>query len=159
MELRQLKLFCAVAREMHVTRAAARLRIAQPALTKQIKALERDLGCTLLCKCGRGVSLTQAGQHLFTAGQSILRAVDATTLRVKAIGCGDAGHLTVGLSEAAAFEPRLAKAFDAYRRRWPEVLLTFSQRQSTDLGMAIINGEIDLAFTYPIAATDPKVHS
>ena len=152
MELRQLRSFCVVAREMHVTKAAAQLRVAQPALTRQIRALERDLGCPLMQKTGRGIALTQAGYFLYTESETILKTIEAMELRVKIIASGGAGHLTIGISEAAAFEPRLARVFDTYRRRWPEVLLTFSQREATDLGAAISQGEVDIAFTCPISA-------
>lgn len=159
MDLKQLKIFTMVAREMHVGRAAERLGIAQPALTRHLRAMEADMGCALVHKTGRGIALTEAGEFLYREAQGVLRDFDALCVRARAIGCGEAGHLRVGLSEAASFEPRLARAFQAFKRTSPDVALSFSQRQSVDLGVAIAQGELDVAFTCPIAAPNPDIRS
>ena len=71
MEIKHLRAFCTVAQEMHVTRAAKRLRIAQPALTQQLRALEKSCGFPFLKAEGRGIALTEAGAFIHKEAEAI----------------------------------------------------------------------------------------
>jgi DNA-binding transcriptional LysR family regulator len=103
MELRHLRYFCAVAEERHVTRAAERLRVAQPALTQQIRALETELRAPLLRRAGRGIELTEAGIAFWREAEAILGRVRVATLITQETARGQAGRLMIGLTETASF--------------------------------------------------------
>ncbi len=146
MELRHLRYFCAVAEEMHVTRAAERLRVAQPALTQQIKALEAELKAPLLRRVGRGIELTEAGSAFWREAQSILDRVRAATLLVEDKARGLSGHLAIGLTETALFAPPVAKVVKHAREQWPGIELSLLQARSNQLVPALIERRIDVAF-------------
>ena len=146
LELRHLRAFCAVAQEMHVTRAAKRLRMKQPALTQQIRLLEKNIGLTLLKRTGRGIDLTEAGKFFHKEAEAILRGLDHACLRAQEIARGEAGHIRIGVTEGASFNPRLAAVFTEFRARWPEVGLTFSQKQTPDLALDLREGRLDATF-------------
>jgi DNA-binding transcriptional LysR family regulator len=96
MELRQLRYFVAVAEELHFTRAAARLNLAQSALSAQIRQLETEVGGPLLVRSTRRVTLTPGGRALLEDAREQLAALDATVDRVRALCRGEAGQLTLG---------------------------------------------------------------
>ncbi len=154
MEIRHLRAFCAVAEEMHVTRAAKRLRIAQPALTQQIRLLERALGFRLLQRTGRGVMLTEAGAFFHREAAAMLDQLHNASLKAQEIARGEAGHMHVGTTEGAAFSPTLAAVFNQFRARWPAVALTFSQKQTMELVRDLRAGLIDAAVICPISPVE-----
>ncbi len=154
MELRHLQSFCAVATEMHVTRAAKRLHIAQPALTQQIRLLEKELGLPLIQRVGRGIALTEAGEFFHKEAELILQHLQETCRQTREIACGNLGRIIVGVTEASAFSPALATVFSRYQADWPGVQLSFSQKHADDLGPALRDRQIDAAFTCPIAVSN-----
>lgn len=101
MELRHLRYFVAVAEELHYGRAAQRLHVAQPGLSQQIKALERELGAELFARNRRGVALTGAGAALLPAARDVLARADAAADLVRRHGTGEAGRLTLSLTRSA----------------------------------------------------------
>ncbi len=151
MEIRHLRAFCAVAEEMHVTRAAKRLRVAQPALTQQIRLLENALGFRLLQRTGRGVTLTEPGAFFHKEVAAVLDQLHNASLKAQEIARGEAGHIHVGTTEGAAFNPTLAAVFNRFRARWPAVALTFSQKQTMELVRDLRAGLIDAAVICPVA--------
>ena len=154
MELRHLKAFCAVAQEMHVTKAAKRLKMAQPALTQQIRLLEKDLGLQLIQPDGRGIKLTQAGSFFHKEAEALLTNLHNACLKAKELARGQSGTLRIGVTEGASFNPSLAAAFTAYRESYPGVQLTFSQSHSPELAAHLRNNLIDVAFMCPLS--DPE---
>lgn len=96
MDLRQLRYFVAVAEELHFTRAAARLHLAQSALSSQVRQLEREMGGPLLIRTKRRVQLTPAGETLLGEGREILAAVDETVSRTRALVRGEGNALVLG---------------------------------------------------------------
>jgi LysR family transcriptional regulator, benzoate and cis,cis-muconate-responsive activator of ben and cat genes len=115
METRELRYFVAVAEELHFGRAAQRLGMAQPPLSRAIQQLERRLGVTLLERSARGVTLTEAGSVLLHEGQAALDAVDAADRRTRRAGLGAAGEPGLVLvTKAGASSELLAKLLDAY---------------------------------------------
>ncbi len=112
METRELRYFVAVAEELNFVRAAARLGIAQPPLSRAISLLERRLGVTLLERSSRGASLTEAGSVLLREARAALDAVEAAERRTRRAAQGQAGLVLV--TKAGASTERLAKLLDVY---------------------------------------------
>ena len=144
MELRHLRSFCVVAEELHVTRAAKRLHIAQPALTQQIRALEEDLEILLLNRVGRRIELTEAGRYFKEEAEALLQRARSIRLRSREIANNGVGRLTVAMSDAVAFAPGVASLFHEYKRKWPEVSISFERRSPLELNMALKEGLIDV---------------
>src|ERR1700760_1295598 len=101
MELRHFRYFVAVAEEENVTRAAARLHVSQPPLSRQIRDLERELGTKLFERNANGVRLTEAGREFLVEARDVLRRADAAVERVKAVALGKLGRVRIGHAAAA----------------------------------------------------------
>jgi len=149
MELRHLRYFVAVAEELHVTRAAAKLGIAQPPLTQQIKALEQELGVSLFDRSRRGVSLTSAGHSFLADARRILSQVTQAGVRARDAAVGRLGRLRVGFTESASFHPLVTRAFRAFQADYPEVELSLIEQPSTELIAALAAESLDCAFVRP----------
>ena len=145
MELRHLRYFSAVAEEMHVTRAAKRLGLAQSALTHQIKALEAEMGLQLLRRVGRRIELTEAGVAFWQEAKAILERVRVGTLLAQETARGAAGRLSIGLTETASFAPDVTAVLQR-ARLWPKVQLNLVQARTADLVTALIERQLDVAF-------------
>lgn len=141
MELRTLRYFVAVAEELHFGRAAARLHMSQPPLSRAIKQLETDLGVVLLNRSSAGVTLTPAGAALLDEARTLLDQADQLRARV-----ADASSITVGIlgdsSDRGA--TRLAAA---YRRRHPGVEVRVRETDLTDPTCGLRAGLVDVALT------------
>lgn len=149
MELRHLRYFRAVAEEKHFGRAAARLHMAQPPLSQQIKQLESELGVRLLRRTTRRVDLTPAGEAYLVRVRAILRAVDVAGDEAKRIGSGLEGRLVIGCVGSATYSllPALARAL---REQLPGVDYAFQGEMLTpDQIAALRDGSIDLALMRP----------
>src|SRR6266853_134407 len=103
MELRHLRYFVTVAEELHFGRAANKLHISQPPLSIQIRALENELGLTLLNRTKRHVSLTQAGTVLLAEASYILARVEQAVLATKRAARGEIGELVIGFISVADY--------------------------------------------------------
>jgi DNA-binding transcriptional LysR family regulator len=143
-ELRHLRAFTAVAEELHFGRAAARLHIAQPPLSQQIKHLERELGVQLLERTTRRVRLTNAGLVFLEHARRVLAEADRARESVLLTEHGERGEIRVGLTGATTWRllPRMTRA---YRARYPLVRLelhpsVFSGAQFS----ALLDGGIDV---------------
>src|SRR4029077_15541783 len=123
MELRHLRYFVGVAEEQHFGRAAERLHIAQPALSRQIQDLERELGFLLFDRLPRGVRLSAPGKVFLSDARRILQDVDEATRRAARIALGKTGTLRVGIAMALSWHGAVVDAFREFRRRQPDVEL------------------------------------
>lgn len=148
MDLRRLTYFVAVAEELHFGRAAARLNIAQPPLSRQIAQLEADLRVVLFDRTRNQIRLTQAGAALLERGRDVLERVEQTMRDVQSIGHGSSGQLRVAYVGSAGHGvlPDLIRAF---RTRYPEVELSLSAMNNADLKRALISRRIDVAIARP----------
>jgi DNA-binding transcriptional LysR family regulator len=142
-ELRHLRYFVAVAEELHFTRAARRVHIAQQPLSAAIARLEQQLGVTLLERTTRRVQLTEAGEALLEPARAALRAVDEALEAARAAGRGEAGDLGVGLSSGAWYG--LEPLFDAVRERHARLRLHVRQQSTRPLLDDLRAGRLDLA--------------
>ena len=142
-ELRHLRYFVAVAEELHFTRAAQRVHIAQQPLSAAIARLEQQLGVTLLERTTRRVQLTEAGEALLEPARAALRAVDEALAAAQAAGRGEAGDLSVGLSSGAWYG--LEPLFDAVRERHPQLRLHVRQQSTRPLLDDLRAGRLDVA--------------
>lgn len=104
MELRHLRYFVAVAEEQNVTRAAARLHVSQPPLSRQIRDLENELGVTLFERAAKAVKLTEAGRVLLLEARAALRRVDEAVQLTRAVANGKHGQVRVGYTAALTVE-------------------------------------------------------
>ena len=117
MELRHLRSFVAVAEERHFGRAAARLHIAQPPLSQQIRRLEDELGATLLHRTTRSVELAPAGEVLLVRAREILAAVDSATEDARRAARGEKGAVGNGAAGKVDIRNMLADTAQCARRR------------------------------------------
>ncbi|MBX6389160.1 MAG: LysR family transcriptional regulator [Frankia sp.] len=124
--LRQAAYFVAVAEERSFTAAAARLRVAQPSLSQQVRALERQLGADLLERTSRGVTLTPAGRAFLDAARGVLADAGAAVARARAAAGLDAGTLHVATVTSLATWV-LPAAVAAWRRRYADVPLRVTE--------------------------------
>src|SRR4029078_13474766 len=105
MELRHLRYFVAVAHEGHVTRAAEKLRIQQPPLSQQIRALELRIDAVLFVRHPRGVSLTDAGRSFLADAEAILAQAEHAKIRARRTARGEVGRIAVGFTTHAPSPP------------------------------------------------------
>ncbi|WP_428929422.1 LysR family transcriptional regulator [Marinibacterium sp. SX1] len=154
MNFKQLTYFMAVAEELHFGRAADRLDMAQPPLSRQIKQLETELGAKLFNRGRSTISLTQAGERLFERGGSILRQLDDTRLEVRRLGQGAEGRLRIGFVGSATYGilPNIVKSF---RANYRDVNLSLVPMNNAQLHRALVSRELDVAFARP-ALKDPE---
>ena len=141
-ELRQFRYFVAVAEELHFTRAAERLHIAQQPLSAAIARLETQLGVRLLDRTSRRVSLTEAGQAFLEAARSALRAADVAVDTALTAASGVAGEVSIGLWSGAWYG--LGDLFTELRERYPGLKLHVRQQSSLPLVDAVRRGELDV---------------
>ncbi len=148
MELRHLRYFLAVAEELHFGRAARRLQMTQQPLSRQIQAMETELGIQLFRRSHRRVELTSSGHWLLKEGRRILADIDQTLDTLKRIDQGKIGQLRLCFSPFALYGllPTLIKRF---RVLYPEVELTLQELCTEDQVEALCTRQMDLGLLHP----------
>jgi DNA-binding transcriptional LysR family regulator len=141
-ELRHLRYFVAVAEELHFGRAAARLHLAQPPLSQQIRKLEELLGYPLFTRTSRSVTLTTAGEALLQRAQRTLRNVQRDIDETRSIGRGDVGSLHIGFIGSAMLST-LPGIFRSYREAYPRVRLHLHESFTSQVMEGLENGTLD----------------
>ena len=124
MELRHLRYFVAVAEEQNVTRAAARLHVSQPPLSRQIRDLEEELGVALFNHGAKAVRLTEAGKMFLAEARAVLQRADEAVKAVKAVASGQRGEIHVGFAPSLTVEI-LPKALRHFQKSSPGVRCSF----------------------------------
>jgi DNA-binding transcriptional LysR family regulator len=137
-DLQRLKYFIAVAEERHITRAAARLGIAQPPLSQQIRVLERELGTKLFERLPKGVALTPAGEALLEDARTILDAADRAGKRVHRIACGEEGELVGGITTSAALHPFVPHLLRCFHDRNPRISYDLHENNAAEITETIL---------------------
>ncbi len=149
MELRHLKYFQAVAEELSYSKAAHRLHIAQPALSRAVKELEEQIGVLLLARSRRSVALTPAGAVLLHEIGLLLQRLDETTRRVQRTAAGEEGELRLGYigPPTQSFLSRMLKEF---RRRYPRVSIVLEERTPERVWEMVSRGRLSIGITRPV---------
>ncbi len=129
LDLRKLRYFLTVAEELHFGRAAIRLHLAQPPLTRQISALETELGFKLFDRTSRSVTLTAQGRSFLPYARDLLEQVIASKLAT-----GTAGQLALGYVSSIALSDLFSQTIQAFAQRFPDVQLTLVECASGRLG-------------------------
>ncbi|WP_242907695.1 LysR family transcriptional regulator [Actinomadura terrae] len=145
MELRQLEYFVAVTEEASFTKAAARLHVAQPGVSAQIRQLERELGQPLLDRSGRTVRLTEVGAAVLPYARAALAAVEGARLSVDELTGLLRGHVTIGTIDWIR-SLKLPAMLADFHRDHPNVEITVTQEDSATLTEGLRTGRVDLAF-------------
>jgi DNA-binding transcriptional LysR family regulator len=157
MELRHLRYFVAVAGEEHYGRAAARLRVAQPALSRQIQDLEEEIGFKLFDRLSRGVKISAAGKSFLEDARRILQEVNEATARAKRVASGQSGTLRVGFAETMSWHGVVPESFRRFRQQQPNAELQLNPLSSLQQIEAVRSGRLDAGFAFAISHIDREL--
>ncbi|MEO3812024.1 LysR substrate-binding domain-containing protein [Sphaerisporangium sp. B11E5] len=157
MQLQQLASFVAVAETAHFTHAAERMRVAQPSLSKQIKALETELGARLFSRARGNVTLTPAGEALLPLARRMLADADTARREVAELAGLRRGRVRLGATPSLC-AGLLADALARYHRDYPGIDLIVEEGGSRDLVGDLARGRLDLALIIlPLHSSDPSL--
>jgi DNA-binding transcriptional LysR family regulator len=157
MELRHLRYFVAVGEEQHFGRASRRLRVAQPALSRQIQDLEEEIGFKLFERLPRGVKLNPAGKLFLEDARRILQEVNDAAARAARVAHGRSGTLRVGFTENASWRGVVPDSFRRFREQQPDAELHLYPTASLDQLEAIRSGHLDAGFVNFMPKADPEL--
>src|SRR5436305_5868026 len=144
MELRHLRYFVAVAEALNFTKASARLRVAQPALSRQMTDLEEEIGVDLMKRSPRGVTLTAEGRLFLDEVRELLKRADESIEKVRALARGQYGELHVGYAPSPTVEI-LPPALAAFQKAFPHVNVLLHDASRRELISGLHSGELHLA--------------
>ena len=144
-EFRHLRYFVAVAEELHFGRAARRLGIAQPPLSRQIQQLEAELGVSLFDRSSRRVTLTAAGRTLLEEGHRVIRELHSAADATQRAARGEQGSLTVAFAASVMFLS-LPKIIRRFRDQFPDVRLELRELPTGQQISALRSGSLDIGF-------------
>jgi len=156
-EYRQLKFFVAVAEELHFTRASARLRIAQPNLSQEIRRLEREIGAELFARTKRSVALTPAGHIFLQHARTLLDSTADAMHAAQRASRGEIGRIRLGFMSAASFNV-IPDAMARFRSAYPDVEVLLSELNSDEGLEAVRTGQLDLCLLHPPRTVDPALN-
>ncbi|MGA3127836.1 MAG: LysR substrate-binding domain-containing protein [Candidatus Korobacteraceae bacterium] len=148
MELRHLRYFIAVAECRGFVRASASLRIAQPALSRQIRDLEQELGVPLFERSRRGALLTFPGECFLQDARRILDYLEQAQSRARRVHGGYAGVLSIGMVESFTWHEAITHALRRFQSQWPDVALNVALMSSPEQLVAIREGQISSGFLF-----------
>ncbi len=157
MELRHLRYFVVVGEEQHYGRAARRLRVAQPALSRQIQDLEEEVGFKLFERLSRGVKLSAAGRIFLEDARRILLQVDEAAARAARVARGQAGTLRIGFTENSSWHGIVPDALRRFRERQPDAELQLRPASNVDQFEAIRSGNVDAGFVFFMPRGDEEL--
>jgi DNA-binding transcriptional LysR family regulator len=157
MELRHLRYFVAVGEEQHYGRAAHRLRVAQPALSRQIQDLEAEVGFKLFERLPRGVKLSAAGTQFLQDARRILQEVNEAAGRAGRVARGLSGTLHVGFAENASWRGVVPDSFRRFREQQPDAELKLQPAASLEQLEALRSGRLDAGFVNFMPKSDPEL--
>ena len=151
MELRHLRYFVAVAEEQNVTRAAARLHVSQPPLSRQIRDLEGELGVALFVHGAKAVRLTEAGRVFLTEARAVVQRADEAVQTVKAVASGQRGEIHVGYAPSLTVE-LLPRALRIFQEANPGVRVQLHDLSTQEMLRGLRGGKLDAALLIEVSA-------
>src|ERR1700720_2630154 len=157
MELRHLRYFMVVGEEQHYGRASRRLRVAQPALSRQIQDLEDELGFKLFDRLPRGVKLSAAGRLFLEDTRRILQQVSEAAARAARVARGQSGTLRVGFTENASWRGVVPESIRRFRERQPDAELQLTPATSLEQIEALRSGRLDAGFVFNMPRADAEL--
>ncbi|MCP3711370.1 LysR substrate-binding domain-containing protein [Paraburkholderia sp. CNPSo 3274] len=151
LDLRRLRYFVTVAEELHFGRAAVRLNIAQPPLTRHIAALEAELGIRLFERSTRAVKLTPEGILFLERARGVLHAVGEAQATARKLAQGVTGRIAIGYTSSIPMSDAFAEIVRNAGRALPEVELTFREVATASQHRQIVEGALDIGFGWSAA--------
>jgi LysR family transcriptional regulator, benzoate and cis,cis-muconate-responsive activator of ben and cat genes len=151
MDLRHLRYFQAVAEDLSFSKAARRLHIAQPALSRAVQELERDIGARLLDRNRHGVRLTPAGAVLLQETALLLERLQEALRRVQRTAAGQDGELRLGYIGPPT-QPFLGRLLRTYRQRLPRITVLLEERTPERVWEMVSQGRLSIGLTRPVLA-------
>ncbi|MGO2020698.1 MAG: LysR family transcriptional regulator [Psychrobacter sp.] len=148
MDLKQLVYFDAVVNEGSFSQAARQIYIAQPALSRKIRALEKDLGVKLLIRTSQGVQLTAAGEVFHRDIKQILNQLTHAEQKIRLFEQGQAGEIVIGRTVMLLWVKELAEFFHVFRTRFPQVILKMNTMLSGPQIKSLQQGQIDVGLLF-----------
>lgn len=145
MNPRHLQTFLAVRKHLNYTRAAEDVFLTQPAVSRQVRQLEEELGVRLFEQIGKSLYLTDAGKTLAAEAEKLLGAMERTAEAVRSHGSAERGSVRIGASTTPGFY-LLPALLGRFHRRFPEVTLHYTVENSLKIEQKIIRNELDLGF-------------
>jgi DNA-binding transcriptional LysR family regulator len=145
MELRHLRYFKLLAEELHFRKASDKLHIAQPALSRQVKELEKELGVTLFERNRRKVALSPMGKHLYKKTIAIFRLVEETKKELKELETMEVGKLRVGYVASALYSA-LPRFLTNLKKNKPRLQVSICEMSTADQIESLRNGSLEVGF-------------
>ena len=146
MELRHLRYFVTVAELLNFTKAAAKLRVAQPSFSRQIRDLEEELGVSLLERSSRFVRLTEAGKAFATEARAVLQHAEAAARTARAFAKSNHRHLNLGYAPSLTVEV-LSQALRSFEKECPRVRVALQDLSTLEMTNGLREGRLDAALT------------
>jgi DNA-binding transcriptional LysR family regulator len=157
MDLQRLRYFVTVAEERHITRAAARLGMAQPPLSQQIRILEGELDTRLFERLPKGVALTRAGEALLEDARALLDAADRAGHRARRVGAGAEGELLGGFTTSAALHPLVPRLLRVFHEAHSAISFDLHESNAAELTEAVLTERLDVAIIRAPVARPPAL--
>jgi DNA-binding transcriptional LysR family regulator len=145
MDVRALRYFVEVVRQQSFTRAAEALFVTQPTISKMLRHLEEEMGCTLLLREGRKLHLTDSGEVVYQRGQLILQEFKQLEMEIADINQLKTGELRLGVPPMVGMQ--IAGSVSAFRQRYPGIALKIVEAGGLAVQEALLSGSLDLALT------------
>lgn len=158
MELRHLRYYVTVAESLSFTKAAERLRVAQPALSRQVQQLEEEIGVDLMTRSPRGIALTAEGKLFLEEARELLKRADEAVEKIRALARGEFGELHIGYSPSPTVD-FLPSALGAFQKAVPRVTVRLHDLAGNELADGVRDGTFELAVMQrPIDANGVGLH-
>ncbi|MEN3261283.1 LysR family transcriptional regulator [Sodalis endosymbiont of Spalangia cameroni] len=155
MDIRTLRYFVEVIRQQSFTRAAAKLYVTQPTISKMLKHLEEELDCRLIVREGRALKMTDSGRAVYQRGLAILDEFGQLKAELEDITALRKGRLRLGIPPMVGTQ--MAELIGDFRQRYPGIELEIAEFGGVTMQQAVLAGELDLALTALTAEVDPDL--